>query len=245
MRFRRVVGMTFGTEAGTPSQVVKFTFFRLSPGFRNLPPEAKADACHAFARVVEKAPEDVIVGSYSTVGTRGDCDLLLWVIGAGVEDIQSFHAALNATPLAGHLSVAHSFLSVTRRSQYVKAHARADPSGHGSVRTVVPGRGKFLFVYPFWKTAEWYQLAKETRQEMMNEHFKIGHRYPEIKIHTTYSFGLDDPEFVLAFESDDASRFVDLVVELRETKARPYTLRDTPVFTCVRGEIRDILKQLG
>jgi chlorite dismutase len=104
---------------------------------------------------------------------------------------------------------------------------------------------KFLFVYPFVKTHEWYQLPMSDRQALMNEHFEIGHKYPQVKISTSYSFGLDDQEFVLGFETDSPADFLDLVMELRESQARPYTERDTPIFTCISGELRGILDSLG
>ena len=103
----------------------------------------------------------------------------------------------------------------------------------------------YLFVYPFVKTNEWYQLSLSERQELMTEHFQIGHKYPEIKISTAYSFGLDDQEFVLGFETDNPGAFLELVRDLRESKARPFTLRDTPIFTCLNKPITDCLEDLG
>ena len=104
---------------------------------------------------------------------------------------------------------------------------------------------KYLFIYPFVKTNDWYQLSQKERQLLMNDHFAIGHRYPDVKISTAYSFGLDDQEFVLGFESDDPGSFLDLVADLRESQARPYTLRDTPIFTCVNKPLRACLDDLG
>lgn len=234
-----------GPVHATKNQYVKFSFFKVEGAWRAVAETDKRAAREEFAGLLAKFGESLIIRTYSTVGTRGDCDFLVWAIGDSVEEIQALHAAINATRLGRHLALPWSFLAVTRRSQYVRAHTREDPSGHGSMRTIVPGDGKYLFVYPFWKTADWYQLPAETRQELMNEHFKIGHRYPKIKIHTTYSFGLDDPEFVLAFEGDDPSEFVDCVMELRQAKQRPYTLRDTPVLAAVRAEPLAMLKQLG
>ena len=104
---------------------------------------------------------------------------------------------------------------------------------------------KYLIVYPFLKTHEWYQQSMEERQRIMKEHFVIGHRYPEVKISTAYSFGLDDQEFVLGFETDEPARFLDLVEELRSSEARPYTLRDTPIFTCVNKPLKACLDDLG
>jgi chlorite dismutase len=110
---------------------------------------------------------------------------------------------------------------------------------------IVPGKSQYLFVYPFVKTREWYTRPAEQRQEMMDEHIRIGTKYRSVKLHTTYSFGLDDQEFVVAFETDQPSDFLDLVQELRETKASSYTLRDTPMFTCRQRTLGECLEALG
>jgi chlorite dismutase len=226
-----------------PAQVVKFTFFHVAPEWRRRSDEQRAKDRAEFAQTVDKFRDALILNSYSTVGTRGDADLLLWCVGQRVEDIQALHAALNSTALGGFLTVTQSFLSMTRRSQYIRGHEHA--GGHGAEKRIHPGEGKYLVVYPFWKTHDWYQLSFEKRTELMAEHFRIGHKYPAIKIHTTYSFGLDDQEFVLAFEFDDLELFLKMVEELRGAKQRPYTMRDTPILTGVRQPLADALRMLG
>ena len=224
-------------------QVVKFTFFQAEPTWRRLEPTAKAEAREEFAAVVAKAADAVLVRPYSTVGTRGDADLLLWCLADRLEDVQDLHGALNSTTLGAHLRTSHSFLSLTRRSRYLKGHEHA--GGHGQEVRLAPGDSPYLIVYPFWKTHAWYQLSFEERRAMMGEHFRIGHQYPRIRVHTTYSFGLDDPEFVLAFECDDLAEFLAMVEELRGAKQRPYTLRDTPILTGVRRPLPETLRMLG
>ena len=125
---------------------------------------------------------------------------------------------------------------------YVDHHEH--PGSEGRRGRVVPGTSQYIFIYPFWKTTDWYQLPKADRQRMMNVHIEAGHRYPGIKINTTYSFGLDDPEFVVAFEGDDPAEFLNLVMEMREHEVRQYTLRDTPIFTGTRGSIDEVLATL-
>jgi chlorite dismutase len=122
---------------------------------------------------------------------------------------------------------------------------KLDPHHQEQRRYVTPFNRKYLFVYPFVKTNEWYQLPFSERQAMMDEHIVLGNKYKSVRIHTTYSFGLDDQEFVLAFETDEPKDFLDLVMEMRESKARPYTLRDTPIFTCVAKPFAAILQDLG
>jgi chlorite dismutase len=126
---------------------------------------------------------------------------------------------------------------------YVDKHTHEGQEGT-RVR-LVPGMFKFLFVYPFVKSKAWYRLTKHARQGMMDEHIEIGHKYPTVRLNTTYCFGLDDQEFVVAFESDKPEHFVDLVMELRHSEATSYTVRDTPTFTCIHRELTEVLDLLG
>jgi chlorite dismutase len=166
---------------------------------------------------------------------RGDCDILLWQIGESLEDVQALHSALLATPLGAHITMPYSYLAMTRRSQYVA------PEEASSRLHLHPADSQYFFVYPFVKTRPWYQLPLEERQVLMDEHIRIGRKYPSVKLNTTYSFGLDDQEFVVSFETDEPADFLDLVMELREAKSSLYTLRDTPVFTCISMPLRGAL----
>ena len=164
------------------------------------------------------------------------------LVGTRLEDLQEMSRDVRQTAMAGYLRMPYSYLSMTKRSTYVD---KLDPDHPDKRRFVTPFHSKYLFVYPFVKTTEWYQLPFDRRQAMMDEHIVLGNKYKSVRIHTTYSFGLDDPEFVLAFETDEPKDFLDLVMEMRESKARPYTLRDTPIFTCVAKPVADLLTDLG
>ncbi|HEX6062753.1 MAG TPA: chlorite dismutase family protein, partial [Longimicrobiales bacterium] len=108
-----------------------------------------------------------------------------------------------------------------------------------------PQGSKYLFVYPFVKTRDWYMLTHEERQQLMDEHIRVGHEWPDVKLNTTYSYGLDDQEFVVAFETDFVGRFLDLLMALRVTAASKYTLRDTPSFTCTAMDMAACLNAIG
>ena len=230
-------------EQPTRRDFVKYSFFRIDPSWRLLPSGERRDGKLQFAQVLDEFSDRVAISGYSLVGTRGDADLLLWKVSPSLEAINELMGQLNRTMLAPYLTVPYSYLGMTRRSPYVVEHMHDGQEGASSTMRIV-GR-KYLFMYPFVKTHDWYQLAKEERQELMNEHFVIGHKYPDVKISTAYSFGLDDQEFVLGFETDDPASFLDLVMELRESKARPYTLRDTPIFSCISKPVSECLDDLG
>jgi chlorite dismutase len=131
---------------------------------------------------------------------------------------------------------------MTKRSMYLD---RINPEHPEDRAHLVPGKYKYFFVYPFVKKREWYLLSMEDRQKLMDEHIRMGNKYPSVKLNTTYSFGLDDQEFVVAFETDSPADFLDLVQELRESQGSLYTLRDTPIITCLRKNVHEVLDDLG
>ena len=223
-------------------QFVNFAFYKLDASFRRLSAGEKQAAREEFAAVVAERRQGLICLSYSTVGLRPDCDLLLWRIGSTSDQFQEQTARINKTRLGGYLSTPWSFVSMTKRSSYID---KVDPFHTAESRTqIIPGKRKYLFVYPFVKTRDWYLLSLEKRQEIMDVHIKAGNKYPSVKLNTTYSFGLDDQDFVVAFETDEPKDFVDLVMELRETQSSKFTQRDTPIFTCVQMPVEAVLDQL-
>lgn len=224
-------------------QFVNFYFYKADAAWRRLPSAERAEGRKEFVSVVEKFSDRVMTIPYSLVGIRAEADIMLWRISYELEALQEMSVQLNATGIGQYLSTPYSLLAMTKRSIYTEKHVH---EGQESKRLrVVPGEYKYLFIYPFVKKREWYLLTKTARQGMMNEHIEIGHKYPTVKLNTSYSFGLDDAEFVVAFESDQPQDFLDLVMELREAEASRYTERDTPIFTCVRKEIREAVDDLG
>jgi chlorite dismutase len=188
---------------------VNHSFFKVVPEWRRLAAEEgsspnrdqRGRSKGEFADVVEEFADRMSLVSYSLVDTRGDPDLLLWMVSPTLEGINEQQAMLNRSKLGRYLTLPHSYLAMALPSPYVDQHRHPGQESAGSAMRIV-GR-KYLFVYPFVKTHDWYQLPQVDRQRMMDQHFVIGHRYPTVKISTAYSFGLDDPEFVLGFETDD------------------------------------------
>lgn len=223
-------------------QFLNYAFFKLDPAFRRLDRGAREDAKAAFASAVRKWADDpsIILRTYSLVGLRADVDFMLWRISNDPECFQAMQAELNATPLAGYLAQPFSFLALQKRSQYVN---RIEGSGHGL--ELLPGAGKYLFLYPFVKTRPWYNLSPHARQGMMDEHIHAATPFKGVRINTSYSYGIDDQEFVVSFDSDYPQEFVDLVGRLRYTEASLYTQRDTPMFTCAKADIGAIMGHLG
>jgi chlorite dismutase len=225
-------------------QFVSFACFQVEPAWRRLSEDERKQGKDEFEAVVNRytAEKTCQILSYTTMGTRAEMDMMLWIISYELEPIQQLATDLAKTKLGTYLKRPHSFLAMTKRSMYMD---RFDPEHQEDRVHIIPGKHKYFFVYPFVKKRDWYVLPQSERQALMDEHITIGNKYPSVKLNTTYSFGLDDQEFVVAFETDSAADFLDLVQELRESKASMYTLRDTPILTCIFKTTREALDALG
>ena len=231
------------STAGWGRQFVKFSFYRVSDDVRRAGEMRWREVADCLDRLLCDSAEQMLTRAYSTVGTRGDTDFLVWQVADDLDTIADWHSRLLGSPLGAALERPASYLSMTMRSLYENPlHAGA--SGRDRLRADESG-ARYLFVYPMVKTREWYRLPRSERQRMMEEHIAIGHAYHGIRINTTYSYGLDDQEFVVAFEGDHPGEFLALVRELRESEASAYTERDTPMYTCRRMPVADLMRHIG
>ena len=213
---------------------MKYTFLKVDPAWRRLDADTRARDKQEFLAACEDFATDHLLQTFSLVGTRGDVDLMLVAETENLDRIHEFHVVLAQSGLSKWSSQPYSFLGLRKSSEYsddVRVNPRAS-------------RGKYLFVYPFVKTRAWYALPADERWRIMQGHIKVGREYPQVDNHTTYCFGLDDQEFVVAFDTDDAGAFLDLVQRLRTTEASAWTLRDTPSFTCINTSIERALNAL-
>jgi chlorite dismutase len=224
-------------------QFVKYSLFAIDPVWRRLSDDEKDENRREFSAVVDELSSGMFIRSFSMVGLRGDADFMLWHASETLEQLQEMATRLWSTGLGKYLTQPYSYLAMTRKSQYVGKHRHAGQEGTGE--SVVPGNAKYFVLYPFTKTRPWYALPPEERQRMMSAHITVGHKYPSVKINTSYSFGLDDQEFMVGFEMDNPSDFLDLVMELRSSEASSYTLIDTPIFTGIHRSIEETLASLG
>ncbi len=219
-------------------QYVAYTFYRVDPAWRRLmPPDARQAQKEEFAEVVDSFGERFEhLRAYTTAGVRPDTEFFLWKITDRYDDLEELGAALNGTALAGWLETPYSYLATTKASQYTSAR---------KARKITPHGLPYLVVYPFTKVRPWYALPEEERQRAMDEHIRIGREeFPGIKNHTTYSFGIDDQEFMTAFECEEPSDFMHLMLRLRDSEASRYTERDTPIFVGRFVPVREALAAL-
>jgi chlorite dismutase len=213
---------------------VKYTFLKVDPAWRRLDDTERARHKREFLAACEDFAAERLLRAFSLVGTRGDADMMLLTQATNLERIHEFHVVLAQSGLMKWCETPYSYLALTKPSEY----------SDESRLEVRPAHSKYLFVYPFVKTREWYRLAPDERWKIMQEHIKVGREYPQIDLNTSYSFGLDDQEFVVAFETDEPAAFLDLVQRLRTTEASAFTKRDTPTFTCVACSVERALNAL-
>jgi len=226
-------------EASEPRLYVRWAFYRFADSWRALDAEARDRALGELAEALETkvAPWQLC---YSLAGLRADTDFGVWLrTDAGTEPLQQFERNIRRTAAGDHLVLSHNFISMTKESPY----ARKETDPEREALRAYPDGAPYVFVYPMVKTRDWYMLPAEERGRLMREHVAVGHKYPRIRINTTYSYGLDDQEFVVAFEGTDPAEFLDLVQDLRYTRASAYTLRDTPMFTCVLRSPRALVEE--
>jgi chlorite dismutase len=220
-----------------PRSYVKYTFLKVDPAWRRLPAEERVADKREFAAACRDFAEDHFLRSYSLVGTRGDCDLLVRAIAPNLDPIHELHVLLNQSGLLRWAQIPYSYLAMTKESPYSD-----EPD-----KPLAPREGadsKYLIVYPMWKKREWYGLPEEERRRVMRDHIAVARRFGGIETNTAYSFGLDDQEFVVAFDTDDPAEFLDLVQELRQTESSAYTASETPIFTCLGATVERTLDAL-
>jgi chlorite dismutase len=216
---------------------VKYTFVKVDPAWRRRTAEERAADKREFATACREFAEDHFLRTYSMVGTRGDCDLMVRSLAPRLDPIHELHVLLNQSGLMRWADIPYSYLAMTKESPYSdEPHRPLEPrAGSGS---------KYLIVYPMWKKREWYGLSEEERMRVMRDHIAVARRFAGIETNTAYSFGLDDQEFVVAFDTDDPSEFLDLVQELRSTESSAYTASETPIFTCLSATVERALDAL-
>jgi len=207
----------------------------IAPDWRRRVGAERAADVHSF-RSAElcAASEGVSSLLYTSVGLEPGVDVVLWRTAESVEALERAAARLLAAGLGTWMSVSHSFLGRTGPSQYITKPTEQDAGLTGG------DPARYLVVYPFTKSTDWYLESRETRQSVMNEHMKVGRRYPQVRQALAYSFGLDDQDFIVAYETDDLAGFGDLVRELRATESRRSTVRDTPILLGIRRTLDEL-----
>jgi chlorite dismutase len=224
---------------------LNFSFYKVDPKWRWLNDLGKEEAAKEFSSLIEVAKTKMKVRVYSTLGLRDDSEFMLWMISESVEKMQVLASKIYLTIFGKYIESSRVYLSSYRPSIYSKK-TKMTPGYllEDSKKENEPM--KYAIVYPFIKSREWYLLPLEDRIKMMDEHITIGRRFPQVRLNTSYSFGLGDQDFMLAFETTDLMAFQDLIVKLRETRVSRYVVKDTPMIVCIyKGGVEEFIKSLG
>lgn len=230
-------GRPAGPVPQTAPLYVDFLCYRLNPAFRRLAPEVRRRGVEEFLVEAQRHQGPLQLRWHLATGLRAEVDLVIWAFAPAVASFQAFVADLARTGLGSYLELTYAFLALRKPSQYTAHHAAAFEHG-------LPPK-RYLFLYPFVKSREWYLLPFDQRRRLMEQHAAVGATYPSVRLNTTYAFGLGDQDFVLAFEADEPADFEDLVQKLRESEASRYTVRDTPMIVAAFHSLDDAVRGLG
>jgi len=222
----------------TPRTLNHFALFAFKDAYWALTREARAEFHASWLASLRAAARKLDV--YQVFPSEDAADVLVWSAlpaEGKCETVAFFEQFARATnPFRAYLQPAMTLWGYTRPSQYTKTRSSQE------IDPFAEARQPYLVIYPFVKTTEWYLMSREARQGMMNEHIRIGKQYEDITQLLLYSFGVQDQEFVVVYETDDLPRFSDLVAELRGADGRRYTLHDTPLHTAIYHPAEETLE---
>jgi chlorite dismutase len=226
-------------DATEQTQFVQYLFLRVDPAWRRLGAAQRQTGRAEFCAAIADTADRVTTYGYSTLGLKTGADVMLWWKASSADTVQQLLGDLLQTGFGQYCEISHSLWGLTRPSVYTKRRTVQEQA------IDEPDRLRYLIVYPFVKTIDWYLMSREARQGMMNEHMRIGHEFADVRQMLLYTTGLDDQEFIVAYETDHLARHQDLVIALRATEARRYTLRDTPIFTAIHRGVDGSLALVG
>ena len=214
-----------------------FPVFRAREALAAMGPRAAEAAAHELEILFKEWGDRVSVrGHYSTVGFRADADLMMWWVASSADDLQAMQAAVRRSTLGRQLEETWAIVGVHRPPEAAKNHVPA------FIRGEAPRR--YLCVYPFDRSHDWYLLDRDARVDLLREHGEMGREFPDVLANTTSNFGLGDWEWILAFEADELHRIVDCIRRLRAARARRFTRTETPFVTGIRKTLTEAVQDL-
>jgi chlorite dismutase len=226
-----------GKAARDLNQLIRYTMFSAFAVHSPLPADRGPLAQELAGLVEQWAAKDVVVrGWYDIAGMRADADLLLWTHGPSVDVLQGAYHDLRRSALGRCLRPTWSNTAMHQPAEFNKSHVPAFLAGEAPRR--------YLSLYPFVRSYEWYLLPEEERRALLLEHGMMGRSYPDVRANTVAAFALGDYEWLLAFEADELHRIVDLMRHLRGSGARRHVREEVPFFTGPRRPLGELLADL-
>lgn len=227
-----------GKQARTLNDTIRYTAWSVFRAATPLGEDSRDKlAAEVDGLVADLTGNDVLVrGLYDVSGLRADADVLVWWHAPAAEQLQDAYARFRRTQLGTHLTPVWSQMALHRPAEFNKSHVPAFLAGED------PGR--FVCVYPFVRSYEWYLLEDTERRALLSEHGKMAREYPDVRTNTVASFALGDYEWMLAFEADELYRIVDLMRHLRGSGARRHVREEVPFYTGTRRSAAEIVAAL-
>jgi chlorite dismutase len=229
---------SIGKRANELNASIRYTMWSVFRVARPLGDEQRSPVADEVQQLVDElAGKDVVVrGTYDVSGLRADADLMVWWHATTAEALQEAYGRLRRTALGRHLEPVWSQMALHRPAEFNKSHIPA------FLAEEEPRR--YVSVYPFVRSYEWYLLPDEERRFMLAEHGKMARDYPDVRANTVAAFALGDYEWMLAFEADELHRIVDLMRELRAATARRHVREEVPFYTGVRKPVAELVADL-
>jgi chlorite dismutase len=219
------------------NDTIRYTMWSVFKAAQPLPALREDLTAEAEGLVADLAAKDVVVrGTYDVSGLRADADLLVWWHSASSDALQEAYGLFRRTALGRHLAPVWSQMALHRPAEFNKSHVPAFLAGEEA--------RAYICVYPFVRSYEWYLLPDEDRRDMLAEHGKMARGYPDVRANTVASFALGDYEWMLAFEADELHRIVDLMRDLRASRARRHVREEVPFYTGRRRSVAEIVAAL-
>jgi peroxiredoxin len=230
--------MADGKQAKELNKTIRYTMWTVFQARRALPDDTREAACAEVEELLDQAAAKSVVtrGIYSVAGFRADADLMLWWHAPTSEDLQEVYSRLRRTALGRACDPVWSVMALHRPAEFNKSHLPA------FVADEEPRR--YVSVYPFVRSLDWYLLPEAERRELLAEHGRMARDYPDVRANTVSAFSLGDYEWLLAFEADELHRIVDLMRHLRGARARRHTRLEIPFYTGVRRPLRELVAAL-
>jgi chlorite dismutase len=230
--------MADGKQAKALNELIRYTMWSVYRAVAPLPDDVRETIADEVDELLEQSAAKGVVtrGSYDVAGFRADADLMLWWVAPTSDDLQEMYARFRRTALGRACAPVWSAVALHRPAEFNKSHVPA------FLAEEEPRR--YVSVYPFVRSLEWYLLRDEERRAMLAEHGRMAREFPDVRSNTVAAFSLGDYEWMLAFEADDLHRIVDLMRHLRGAEARRHTRLETPFFTGARKPLRELVAAL-
>ena len=230
------------TATGRPkardiNQVIRYTMWSVFRVRRPLTDDRSGVADEVEDLFEQLGAKDVVVrGVYDVAGLRADADLMVWWHAPSPDDLQEAYSRFRRTALGAACEPVWSNMALHRPAEFNKSHVPAFLSDEQP--------RDYVCVYPFVRSYEWYLLPDAERREMLAEHGRLARGFPDVRANTVSSFALGDYEWLLAFEADELHRIVDLMRELRASRARLHVREEVPFYTGRRKPVSELVASL-